>query len=144
MYEGGGHRQKWKGGKLTVFICVYVLGYAGMCIYTGVHITGTQVRMGENNQQCVMPLRAFAYLTDLILIVSNQQHVISVSTCRVHTSSLPVSRTAELRYRRVRAHRDEKKSLAPPPPPPPTLLGSRAAELRYRRAHRSAVMRAHR
>jgi len=51
-------------------------------LYTGVHITGTQVRMGENNQQCVMPLvllRAFAYLTDLMLIVSNQHHVISVS-----------------------------------------------------------------
>jgi len=35
--------------------------------------------MRENNQQCVMPLvllRAFANLTDLILIVSTQQHVI--------------------------------------------------------------------
>jgi len=59
-------------------------------------------------------LRAFAYLTDQILIVSNQQHVISVSTCRVNTSRLSVSRAAELRCRRVRAHRDEKKSLALP------------------------------
>jgi len=102
---------------------------SGRTSYAGVHITGTQVRMRENNQQCVMPLvllRALAYLTDLMLIVSNQQHVISVSTSRVNTSRLSVSRSAELRCRRVRAHREEKKSLAPP-----TILGS-------------AVMRAHR
>jgi len=30
-------------------------------------------------------LRAFAYLTDLLLIVSTQQHVISVSPSRAHT-----------------------------------------------------------
>jgi len=33
MYEAGGRRQQWEGGKLTVFMCVYVWGYAGMCIY---------------------------------------------------------------------------------------------------------------
>jgi len=35
----------------------------------------------------------------------------SVSTCRVNTSLLSVSRTAELRCRRVRAHRDEKSLI---------------------------------
>jgi len=44
-------------------------------------------------------LRAFAYLTDLLLIVSNQQHVISVSTFRINTPRLSVSRAAELRCR---------------------------------------------
>jgi len=98
-------------------MCIYIY------IYTGVHITGTQERMREDNQQYVMPLvllRAFAYLTDLILIVSTQQHVIYVSTCRVNTSLFTVSRAAELRCRRVRAHRDgaqEKEVTCTPPPP---------------------------
>jgi len=47
---------------MTLLSALYI--YIYVCVYTGVHITGTQVRMGENNQQCVMPLvllRAFAY-----------------------------------------------------------------------------------
>jgi len=84
-----------------------------VCIYRGAHnwYAGTQ-RKREDNQQCVMPLvllRAFAYLTDLLLILSTQQHAISVSTCRVNTSRLSVSHAAELRCRRVRAHRDGAK-----------------------------------
>jgi len=46
----------------------------------------------------------------LLLIVSTQQHVISVSTCCVNTSRLSVSRVTEC------AHRDGAKKKSPPPP----------------------------
>ncbi|TNN42034.1 hypothetical protein EYF80_047808 [Liparis tanakae] len=63
----------------------------------GVHITGTQVRMRENNPQCVLPLvflRAFAYLTDLMLIVSTAARHYNMSFC-LYESCEHVSRAVE-------------------------------------------------
>ena len=45
---------------IYIYICEYIYAY----LYTGVHITGTQVRMRGNNLKCVPSLvsqSAFAY-----------------------------------------------------------------------------------
>jgi len=54
-------------------------------------------------------LRAFAYLTDLILIVSTQQHVISVSTVALTLLRSP-SRAPQSSDAGVCAHIGTKKS----------------------------------
>jgi len=89
-----------------------------MPLCTGVHITGTQVRMREDNQQCVMPLlllRAFAYLTDLLLIVSTQHVILSLRVALTLLGSL--SRAPQSSDASVCAHigTEQQKKVTWPP-----------------------------